>query len=332
VPLTLDEALTPTDWSAGTQLLDKTDVTGSPNGLGYPTVIKADGRISSPLDAWYMWMSPHDNAVIYLATAPEPAGPWTVRNSGDPVIDTPPTGATDIAAPFVTWNPDTSELWMWAHGQMFGGDFDQPTFFYKSTDGVSWTIQNSGSPVLLTANNGSGARFAQTASYLTAVRQDGKFRAFFQGVAHGATTADVIGAQSSDGVVWSVLGDGGNGMRAFASADSGYDAGRPVPLLIAGRLSVFYSGVNSTPATVNRVRQFLGDATWSAAFDSGIPLGANGTWDDFKAVASDFVYHDGKVWCFYTGDGTGADTADEAIGVMSCTFASTGFDTSWGKG
>jgi hypothetical protein len=328
MPLTLDTSLTPTGWSGRSELLDKTDFVTSGNGMGYPTVIKAAGRLSSPINTWYMWCSPHSpSALIHLATAPSPAGPWTPYNSGNPVLSSLPSGTADISAPFVLWNPSTSELWMWAHC-LRTVDSRQPTWMWKSTDGITWTIQNSGNPVLNTVAKTNWAH-GQTASYLTAIRESNAFRAYFQGVPDSATQAEVIGAQSTDGVNWAVMGNG-NPLAASFDKAGGYDNGRPVPLKIAGRLSLYYASASGTTVE-NRVRQWL-EPGWSDHFDPGFQKGANGTFDDHKAVFSDFVYDDGKIWGFYTGDTSSADTADEVVGVTSCTFSATGFDTTWGKG
>lgn len=343
--MTLNEAGIPTEWTfhAGNPVLEKTDFAGigSGNGMGYPTVIKAAGRLASPIDDWYMWCSPHDNSEgVFVATAPDPLGPWTPANSGNGIdLAATTNGALDMAAPFVLWNPDTSELWLWAHGRR--ANTQQPTWFWKSTDGINWTVQNSGNAVLDVGVVPGPDADDLTAAYLTAVVEDGEIHAVYQGVStqsptlpNGAKEAHVMRAASVDGLAWRRLGsqanDPGDHKQQWDSP-ANRDSGRPVPVLIGDRLYCFYSQGGVSPST-GWVRQFLRNGTWSERFESGF-AGTGTGWAAHKQVPSDFVVDDGTIYCYFTGDPTSANTDDEAIGIASAPLPdAAGFVTAWGKG
>lgn len=329
------EAQVPTAWTDHTQILDESDFAISV-GIGYATVIKAEGRIGSPIDDWYLWCTPHTPSPgVFLATAPHPEGPWTPYST-TPVIATPPTGYDDLSPACVLWNPSTAQLMMWV-GSKDAIPARQDTFLYLSTDGISWAIQNGGAAVLPASGNNTGPADGYEAVYTAVVRRNDRYFAAYQGVNKTSPddVAHVCIAHSGDGITWTKMNTSAAFQYMAWANDSGDDiencgSFRPSILKLDAGLFVPHAYVgNGDTIAERRCRRLLASGGFSASFDFGLGVGSAGQWDENRRGADDFVYHDGKFYCFYRGGPSGAG---EGVGVASCTFDQSGFDTTWGKG
>lgn len=110
----------------------------------YPCVIRTD-RISGAIDDYYMYYSTdHDSGSggIYLATAPDPLGPWTYYG----LVYRDPVG-TQTETPSVVWDRYVGEFKLFYHcptarygaGNALTAHGAQSTLCATSSDGINWT-------------------------------------------------------------------------------------------------------------------------------------------------------------------------------------------------
>jgi len=105
------------------------------NDLIFPTIVKTAGRLTKPLNAYYMYYAPHDPpGGICMAHAPSIEGPWT-EYQPNPVISKdwlPHYKVGHVSAPHAIWISGESKLFVYYHG-----DNDQ-THFAVSKDGITF--------------------------------------------------------------------------------------------------------------------------------------------------------------------------------------------------
>lgn len=292
-------------------------VSSGPNELGYLSVIRAEGRLASPIDKWYGWCAPHNSpGGIYFATAPAPDGPWTKYSDFAVLIKT--SGADHVSSPCVLWNPNTSKFMLWAHQRVI----DQETWLWDSPDGITWTIRNGGNPVL-TVGGASDADSHGT-PYLH-VHHDGTQYVGTYQCENGAAGGGRIGrATSPDGMAWTKE-PGPSANHATLALQNTTAEYAPCSLRLGSDEFVFYRN-NPTPghAWYRRYR----DGLWSSPRYAGIELSSG-----YAVVAfSDFVYSGGKFYGYYTELTDANTSAGGRVGVASWTYPQSGFDTTWGKG
>jgi hypothetical protein len=121
----------------GHVLLDYRDLSYNPgNDLIFPSVVRAEGCLLNPADAYYMYYAPHDApGGICLAHAPSIEGPWK-EHAGNPLIqkDWPPHHQVGhVSAPHAIWVAEESRLFVYYHG-----DNDQ-THYAVSQDGIRFS-------------------------------------------------------------------------------------------------------------------------------------------------------------------------------------------------
>ena len=304
VPLVATEF--PSSWTkaSGNPIADADDTTSSVDQLSGPTVVLADGRIASPLGAYYLWCAPHDNpGGIFLFTADALDGPWTARNSGAPVIalgDVTPSGS-HVSSPYVVWNPNTSELMMWVHvgGLESGGSNAQRTYLWTSTDGVAWTEQNSGSPVIQSTNIYDD----WYAAYLKVAWDGTQYVGWYIGASASSGPYHSCRATSADGVTW--VKEEPPPMYNAA----GSNVGNLVLFMAEGDVD----GENLIRPTERRLRP-TGESDFDDPVATGLSVGASGAWDDDHLGGGDLVHDGTRWWYFYTG-APGSTHAGEQIGV-----------------
>lgn len=288
--------------------------------LGFPTVIRTQGRLGSPIDNWYLWVAPHDNpGGVYLFTAPDPDGPWSLYDA-DPVLPTP-DGMGHVSSPYVLWDDDNSRFLMWAHLQ--DPAVGQHTFLWTSTDGIAWTQQNSGDPVLPLGDEGDADE--SEATYLNVVRFDGQFYGYYQGF--GQPYQSICEAVSDDGVTWTKNGQ--------AWAPVGHSDLGPVPVVVDGAICVYYNQRFGGGGDLVRdpvVRRRNADGTWSTPTSSNIGIGSAGEWDSANRTLREFVWTSGRWWAFYRGNDVPETNVGDEIGLMWADLSTAGIDTTWGKG
>lgn len=316
---------TPPVWftAPGNPLITKAQV-----GLGVsnPTVIKAAGRLASPIDAWYMWFAPHDEpGGMYLATAATPAGPWTIRNGSLPVIAREVVaGCNHVASPYVLWNPNTSKLMMWGHAGGFAGG-EQRSYLWTSTDGVAWTLENGGAPVLTKGT--AGQPDEKYAAYLVVVHDGAQFVGYYQGADLNADeVTTVLTATSPDGITWTKAGPAFANLHVRASYN-------PAVLRLGQADFIYYMGGYGQGAG-GVWRSWLrkrGAALTPDTSPRHSGITATG-WCAGRIIPNDFVYDNGRLWMFHGGSTTpGSTAADDQLGAHYADYA-LNFDTSWGKG
>jgi len=110
---------------------------GQPSAsLYWPWVIRVDSILASPIDVYYMWYSTdHGAGGIYLATAPDPRGPWTPQ--GLCFQDNVPSSPAEC--PSVIWNEQTGLFHCYYKSALPPGRSSLAT----SADGrTSWTFHD----------------------------------------------------------------------------------------------------------------------------------------------------------------------------------------------
>lgn len=299
-----------------TQILEGADIDN--DQIGFATVIKAAGRLAAPVDAWYLWCAPHDTpGGIYLFTAPTATGPWSIYDP-DPVLATP-APHRHISSPYVLWDPDREVLQNWCHLLHPTGDDTQATYLWESTDGITWTWENGQQPVV-----GNGVSDSGNATYMNVCEYEGLLYGYYQGSTL-VGGAHVHEATSADGITWAKTG-------AAWTDPAGDTSQKPHPIVLGGRLFVFYMGrFSTTDRTVLYYRERLGDGTFGPKQKLGMDSRPD-EWDSGQISPGDIVW-DGKQFVFfYTGNPEWNASVGDAVGMATCPFPFKGFDLSRGKG
>lgn len=294
--------------------------------VGFPTVIKAAGRLADPIDDWYLWCAPHDTpGGMFLFTAPEATGPWTLYDP-DPVLATP-SPHRHISSPYILWDPDRQVLQNWAHLLHGAPDDTQDTHLWESVDGITWTWENGHQPVLPL---GSGSDLdTGNATYMNVCRYDGKLYGYYQGSSL-VSGAHICEATSLDGVTWTKTSQAG-GHKSW-NDPAGDTSQKPHPIVLGGRLFVIYMGrFSTTTRTVLYYRERLGDGSFGPKRKFGMQDRADG-WDSGQISPGDMVWDGSKFVFFYTGNPAFNASVGDSVGMAVCAFPHRGFDTSRGKG
>lgn len=296
-------------------------VNASLNQAGFPTVIKASGRLGAPIDVWYLWCAPHDTpGGIYLFTAPAPEGPWTAY-SASPVLPTP-SPFRHISSPYVLW--DGSQLVMWAHMLNQTGNDTQQTYRATSPDGITWTLSTT--PVIPLGVDPKIDTF--NASYMNVVLWGGTYYGYYQG-STSTSASHIIEVTSPDGITWTKTAQQADNSAWLITP--GWSEQKPHPMVVGGSLLVRYKVNPDATHAHNAYRVRAGDGTFSIAYPTAIQP-RPGEWDSGRVEFGDVVYHDGKFWTFYSGNASVSASTGDAVGVRSIALPQDGFDTSTGKG
>lgn len=291
--------------------------------VGFPTVVKAAGRIPSPIDNWYLWCAPHDTpGGIFLFTAPDPDGPWTIANGGAAVLPTP-APYRHVSSPYVLWLG--GQLVMFCHMLEADPSTLQPSFRATSSDGITWDL--SLTPIIPEATGDDLDTINQ--SYLNVCVLDGVLYGYYQ--ASGTGGAKVMEITSTDnGVTWTKTRQESQG-RAWLDYP-GHTSGKPHPVVFGGDIFVHYTanyGAGKLPT--NKYRRRLPDGTFSREWMAGIQPRPS-QWDAFAISIGDVVWDGTQFHMFYSANPTEGTSTGEAVGVASCTFPLNGFPTEYGKG
>lgn len=203
----------------------------------YPTAILEPGAASSPTSRrvgepsviyhggqWIMAfmgededLGYQDSEQVFIATAAAPTGPWTVINSGNPVIPIGASGTwTDelVADPYIFYL--NGYLWIWAAGSGTAAGNHMPwengLWYASPTDLTTWT-EVTGNPLLTVGASGAwdegatwrgsiwvengevGGVYGGSTPALAATK-GGNFRMTIVGVEPDPTASDVLIADS----------------------------------------------------------------------------------------------------------------------------------------
>ncbi|TQL03663.1 hypothetical protein [Cellulomonas sp. SLBN-39] len=124
--------------------LGAAEVVVEPDGLDYsptgevvfPSLFHAGEHLAEPLGEWYLYTAPHEvPGGVVLLVADTLDGPW-VEHPGGPVVSAsspPHFDVSHVSSPDVVWHDETSELFLYFHGE------NSTTRYATSRDGVSFT-------------------------------------------------------------------------------------------------------------------------------------------------------------------------------------------------
>ena len=143
----------------------------------FPTVVEAPGWVSEPSDALYMYYASHHGSGIGLATAPEPEGPWTVR---EPVfsLDDAPMIAGHISSPDVLIDEDAERVYLYYHGGNAAGK-GQVMGCAVGDDGRHFEVENP-DPLILPSER-EGAWDSISTAYLRPFRVGRRILGLYMG-------------------------------------------------------------------------------------------------------------------------------------------------------
>ncbi|MDP6777744.1 MAG: hypothetical protein QGI83_13380 [Candidatus Latescibacteria bacterium] len=125
--------------SDGSIVLDYASLRYNPcDDLIFPSVIRADGQMASPLAKYHMYYAPHDSpGGIYLAIADALEGPWREYDH-NPLVENvwqPHYRVGHVSSPHAIHNSEASELFLYYHGD------NDTTHLATSTDGVTFEYE-----------------------------------------------------------------------------------------------------------------------------------------------------------------------------------------------
>ena len=106
----------------------------------FPSIIRAEGRLSGAKGRWGMYYSPHESpGGICLAWADDLAGPWR-EHPDNPLIANawaPHYAVSHVASPHPLWIEEEKTLFLWYHGE------NDTTRLATSTDGVHFNYEGA---------------------------------------------------------------------------------------------------------------------------------------------------------------------------------------------
>ncbi|MFP4250189.1 MAG: hypothetical protein ACLFU7_11055 [Armatimonadota bacterium] len=153
----------------------------------FPAVVEAPPWLSEPLGALYMYYASHHGTGLGLATAPEPEGPWTVR---DPIfsLDDAPMIAGHISSPDVLIDNEAERVYLYYHGGNAAGK-GQVMGCAVGYDGVHFEVENP-DPLILPSDR-EGAWDSVSTAYLRPFRVDGRIFGLYMGNGGQRSVPDV---------------------------------------------------------------------------------------------------------------------------------------------
>ena len=151
------------------------------DGARFFTLIEVGSHEGAWLDQWYGYVAGHDSPDIHLATAPDPAGPWTLRNA---VISVPtgvgimkdPNHQVHVSSPDAYWSG--GKIHLLYHGPAASNLLEQPTSLATSVDGVNFTRVSTALP---TDYANAGSPYRTSTSYARTYLDGGIRHAIWQG-------------------------------------------------------------------------------------------------------------------------------------------------------
>lgn len=143
----------------------------------FPTVVEAPAWITAPLDRLYMYYASHHGTGLGLATAPEPEGPWTVR---EPIfmLDDAPMIAGHVSSPDVLIDEAARRVYLYYHGSNADGP-GQVMGCAVGYDGVHFEVENR--DPLIRPSEREGAWDSHSTAYLRPFRVGGRIFGAYMG-------------------------------------------------------------------------------------------------------------------------------------------------------
>jgi len=284
--------------------------------LELPAIFKAEGRISNPIDSYYLYFSYNNNGSgrsIALATAPAPEGPWTVYNSGTPVITAVSLGLGGTAgtnAPWPIWDAQNNRIMMYySLGNTNIG-------MAASTDGVTFTSAQS---VFLGSKAPAGTEAYQQSVYeYTIPGKDNKYLMLYTGngyTAEGGNGKQLFYAWSSDGETWEtaqqpLLSPGTADNKNIASPRLLIQGGVPCLVYHNSTGDLEYAQLSADLTTATRKGVFYDSLT-------GEP-------DNGRAADAAFLQGGAALYLYFTARSNKGTTAAEASVIVCRKLESSG--------
>jgi hypothetical protein len=307
VEVTVKEKSTPAEGI----ILTNEGLTGkTANNLELPAIFKAAGRISDPIDNYYLYFSYNNNGSgrsIALATAPAPEGPWTAYNSGTPVITTASLGLGGTAgtnAPWPMWDAQNNLM------MLYYSQGNNNMGMATSPDGVTFTNAQT---VLRGEDAPVGTEAYQQSVYeYTIPSKDNKYLMLYTGngyTAEGVTNGkQLFYAWSKDGVAWEtakepLLSPGSGDSNNIASPRLLVRDGVPYLVYHNSTGDLEYAQLSADLATVTRKGVF---------YDSLADEPDNG-----RAADAVFLQEGSGLYLYYTAR-SNKGTTPEAASVIVC--------------
>jgi predicted GH43/DUF377 family glycosyl hydrolase len=329
-------------WKVGEGIItDENDFASDMPMIFHPTVRKAG---AGDWEMWYMgarwskssdaepWPPQRNTGRLFRATSTD-GRLWAKDYTNNPVFTPSKEGGGKedrgtIQSPRILH--DGSDYWMYYSG---APDWDgaeaagehKQIFLAKSADGITWTRQNSGNPVVVNGGAGSNDERWTYAPYVVRVDASNWYM-FYTGVSDAGVMV-IKRATSSDGVTWTK--DAVND-PILAATGVGGDWDEEVvlyPIMVrngANDWEMFYTGRDEN----NYIQ--VGRATSTATEGAGgwtrdtvnspvLPVSPTG-WDDFYSSSGDIIVDGGVYKMYYFGrqDGllyTGIGYAESADGT-----------------
>lgn len=228
---------------------------------------------------YYQGVDGSSAARIGRALSPDGVA-WT-RDPDGPVLDPGGSGAFDasgVRQPSVVFDGTTWHMWYAAGVTPVGGTFGvtgSRIGYATSSDGVAWTRQNGGGPVL----SGEAGEWDRDGVAMPAVLHEGdSFEMWYVG-AFGDSIA--IGrATSADGVTWTRDASNpvltGGPVTAF-DADGPFE---PTVLKDGTTYRMWYEGLSSLVSRIGYARSFDGTSWTKYPGNAVIRLGSYLSWDE----------------------------------------------------
>ncbi len=295
-------------------LSNEKTTSGAAINLELPTVFRAKGVLTAPINNYYLYFSYNDAATgskgIALATAAKPEGPWTVYQDGAPILTKTGLGLSgddEVNAPWPVWDSANDRMLMYY--SLGEGAIGVAT----STDGVTFTNVKT----VLDASNLSytSVTCRQSVYEHTVSGKDNKYVMLFTGSANGDAGRQIFYATSNDGLTW-------DGVETpLRSPDPSGDKGAissPRLLTQDGSTYLVYHNNNGNIGWASLAEDFS-STTGKGRYYKSAPH------EPDRSVAADpaFLTDGSKLYLYYTARSSNQSIA-AAASVLVCRKQETG--------
>lgn len=210
-----------------------------------------------------------ESSQIGLATSTDGLT-WT-PNGGNPITGLQvPTGGYDVYLPTVIKDGSVWKMWYTYNGYTEGKN---RIFYATSNNGLAWTIQNSGAPVLPLGGAGSDDEYGGWAPCV--IKEGSTYYMWYSG-STSAYLYQVIYATSSDGITWTKQN---SGHTIFPIAGSETATSDSQVVLLGSTYYMFYD--DSVDLPQERVATSTDKINWTRDTTHGefLGLGTGSSWD-----------------------------------------------------
>jgi|GEM_PF-1726343 len=192
-----------------------------------------------------------------------------------------------------------------------GNDGTKQSLGYAtSTDGINWTKQNNGDPVL---TPGPGSFENQDIYQVWVLKDSVTYKMWF--TCHGSNIAHICYATSNDGIHW----DRYSGNPVFVPDGSGFDSTHVAVSTVLkenGVYKMWYTGNDgSTPDNAIGYATSTDGLSWSRRNDAVLKVGPSGAFDSVGVCNPVVISTNGLYYAYYSG----YDGSTYTLGLASST-------------